>query len=160
MLEGLRRLKLNRVASMFRTWSTNATLMGVAMQFRGSMETLVKSTLADAKREKEIALETLRVESQDGLESQERRLRQEFEEKLHQLQASEREEREVLASKREEMVQEMLRNVEDRYDSTLQHTTPYSTTLHSLTSHTSTHSLPLTRHSQIQRSIGYASRIP
>ena len=118
MLDGLRRLKLNRIASMFRTWSTNTTLMGVALQFRSTMETLVKSTLEEAKRDKEIALETLRVESQEVLELQESTLRQEFEEKIQQLQASEHEEREVLASKRELMVQEMLRNVEDRYENT------------------------------------------
>ena len=82
--------------------------MGAASQFRGQMETLVKSTLEDAKRDKEIALETLRVESQDGLESQERTLRQEFDDALNRVRESEAAEREVLASKREALYQTSL----------------------------------------------------
>ena len=79
------------------------------------METLVKSTLEEAKRDKEIALETLRVESQEVLELQESRLRQEFDDELNRVKESEAAEREVLASKREALYHTALQQDEARW---------------------------------------------
>ena len=115
MLERFRKLQLTRVMSVFRVWNTKSVLIGAAGQFRGQMETLVKSTLEEAQRSKEIALETLRVESQEVLALQEDRLRQEFDEALNRARESEAAEREVLASKREALYHTTLQQDEARW---------------------------------------------
>jgi len=59
---GLKRWKVNRLAAAMRTWSTAATLVGVATQFRGTVNDLVDDTIKDERFKQEEALRTQRRE--------------------------------------------------------------------------------------------------
>lgn len=47
---------------MLRVWNTNTTLIAAAYQFKEQVNQLVRTTLEDAKVEKDIALESLRTD--------------------------------------------------------------------------------------------------
>ena len=56
IFDRLKKLRLSRMSHMFRMWSTTSTLIGAAEQFRHTVNELVRTTLANSKREKESAL--------------------------------------------------------------------------------------------------------
>jgi len=60
LANGLQRWKLNRLAAAMRTWSTAATLVGVATQFRETVNNLVDETIKDERLKQEEALRTQR----------------------------------------------------------------------------------------------------
>ena len=97
--------------------------MGAASQFRGQMETLVKSTLEDAKRDKEIALETLRMESSklaaEKEISLEKTLRAECDQELQRIRDTEFTARTELTARLEAEFQERLQGVEERHEAVL-----------------------------------------
>jgi hypothetical protein len=47
---------------MLRVWNTNTTLIAAAYQFKEQVNQLVRTTLEDAKVEKDLALESLRTD--------------------------------------------------------------------------------------------------
>jgi len=61
IIENASKLRRSRLATYFRIWSTNNTLVGVAIQFRGQVNDLMKETLDEAKESKEKALDALRA---------------------------------------------------------------------------------------------------
>lgn len=84
------------------------------------METLVKSTLAEAKRDKEIALETLRLESaQTAAEKEtilEKALRSECDVEVQRVHDVEFEARIELTTRLESEFQERLQSMEERHE--------------------------------------------
>lgn len=64
ILENISKLRRSRLATYFRAWSTNNTLIGVAIQFRSQVNDLMKDTLDEASVSKDKALETLRASLQ------------------------------------------------------------------------------------------------
>ena len=61
ILENVSKLRRARLATYFRAWSTNNTLIGVAIQFRSQVNDLMKETLDEANVTKEKALDALRT---------------------------------------------------------------------------------------------------
>jgi len=61
ILENVSKLRRARLATYFRTWNTNNTLIGVAIQFRSQVNDLMKETLDEANVAKEKALDALRT---------------------------------------------------------------------------------------------------
>ena len=64
LLNIMMKLRRATIASSFRTWSTNTTLVGVALQFRSQVNDLMKDTLEEENKKKEFALQALRNQFQ------------------------------------------------------------------------------------------------
>jgi len=82
IVEMLHRWKKNRLAHSLRVWSTNSTLLGVAKQFRGHVNELMKDTLAEERQAKEAALESLTREMLAVQEARVAELNSQFSETL------------------------------------------------------------------------------
>jgi hypothetical protein len=84
IVEMLHRWKKNRLAHSLRVWSTSSTLLGVAKQFRGHVNELMKETLAEERQAKDAALESLTREMLAVQEARVAELNSQFAEKLEQ----------------------------------------------------------------------------
>lgn len=69
ILNQLSRTRRSRVGQMFRLWSTNATLVGVATQFRGHVNSLIKDTMEEERQKRDAAV---KLAQQSAAEERER----------------------------------------------------------------------------------------
>lgn len=71
-----------RMAQAMRIWSTNATLVGVAVGFRAQLNDLVRETINEAREEKQGALAAQEARIKREQEANVARLREEFKDEL------------------------------------------------------------------------------
>ena len=119
LLERFRKLRTSRMASMFRIWNTNTTLIGAAGQFHTQMNELVHTTLLEAKREKERSLEILRNDLENDYIDKEQMLQYEFNCKIENQKLVELQERTELDNHRQDEYEAMLRIEMERRDEEL-----------------------------------------
>ena len=119
LLERFRKLRTSRMASMFRIWNTNTTLIGAAGQFHTQMNELVHTTLLEAKREKERSLEILRNDLENDYIDKEQMLQYEFNCKIENQKLVELQERTELDNHRQDEYETMLRIEMEKRDEEL-----------------------------------------
>ena len=116
IFERVRKLRVSRMSEMFRVWNTNTTLIGAAQQFHTQVNELVRTTLSDAKRDREFALESLRRDLEDAYAEREQLLRGEFDLEIEAQKLEDTEEKVALDARRERELQAALTEEGKRRD--------------------------------------------
>ena len=108
IVKNLQRWQRQRLSSALRKWCTNATLVGVAKQFRSHVNDLVDDTVDEKQKEKEEALQTQQEEMLAVQSQRDAELREEFARTADQIRDEERADKDAaLDSLGEEMRVEM-----------------------------------------------------